>query len=97
MQDARNLLQVGEYERAAEMARAAIVESPTANAWTVLGQALAENGKALAAEHAFREAIALQPHEAPRARIALGLLRLHGEQGKTAREELQAVLDEFRN
>jgi len=97
LQDAHDKLGAGEYGPAAELARAAIAESPTVDAWTALGLALTENGKTSSAEDAFRQAITLQPDAALRARVALALLRVHGEQRDAARGELQTVLDEYRD
>lgn len=97
LQDAHDRLRAGEYGPAAELARAAIAESPTADAWTTLGLALAENGKTTGAQDAFRQAITLQPDAALRARVALALLRVHGRQNDTAYQELQTVLDDYRD
>ncbi|MDH3451722.1 MAG: tetratricopeptide repeat protein, partial [Gammaproteobacteria bacterium] len=95
LQDARDALFAGDYSRAADLARAAVAESPTAGSWTVLGQALTESGNTVEAERAFREAIAVQPDQSLRARIALASLRVYGEQRDAARQELQMALDEY--
>ncbi|MDH3715214.1 MAG: tetratricopeptide repeat protein, partial [Gammaproteobacteria bacterium] len=97
LQDAHDELRTGKYGQAAELARALIAESPTADAWMTLGLALAENGETTGAQDAFREAITLEPGTALRARVALALLGVHGEKRDSAHEELQSVLDEYRN
>ena len=87
-QDAQEALSNGDYQGAVELARAAIATSPDSDAWTILGLALAARGNTVEAESAFREAIGLQPEESLRARVALAVLRIDGEDRDAARHAL---------
>lgn len=94
VREAEDLLRSGAYAEAAALARAALVEGSAPDAWVLLGEALASTGRVEEAEHAFRQAVAIHPQGALRARVALGLLRQHGADRDAALDDLQAALDE---
>jgi protein O-mannosyl-transferase len=85
-------LNLGDYPRAIGVLQAALHDAPTVEGWVNLAEAQKRNGDSQAAEHSYREALALDSEQVA-ARRGLGLLLADApRRASEARQLLEPVL-----
>ena len=97
LDDARALLERGEFAQAGVLARSAIDTAPSAQGWVILAQSLAATGQRDAADHAFREARSSASDDAPDIPVAHALFSLYHARHQEALAELESILDAYAN
>ena len=97
LDDARALLERGEYAQAGVLARSAIDTAPSAQGWFILAQSLAATGQRDAADHAFGEARSSASDDAPDIPVAHALFSQYHARHQEALAELESILNAYAN